>query len=109
MAILNPMPGSPSKFSLLTVQSSKFKVQVDEPRIPSLSSFLPNDRPEKCLNFSNHRYQRTYHVSLSPGHGFGTRKALIPLCFFDLSVVAKTTAASASYPLVIQHLAPFNS
>lgn len=30
-----------------------------------------------------------------------------PLCFNDLSVVAKTTEASLSYPLVIQDFVPF--
>ena len=36
----------------------------------------------------------------------GTRKAEIPLCFNDLSVVAKTTAKSASWALVIHALVP---
>ena len=37
MAILKPEPGWPSKFSFGTWQSSKMTLQVDEPRIPSLS------------------------------------------------------------------------
>ena len=43
-----------------------------------------------------------------PAMGCGTIKALIPLCFFDLSVVAKTIEPSASGPLVIQALVPFS-
>jgi hypothetical protein len=42
--------------------------------MPNLSSFLPND---------------------SPGVPLGTMKALMPLCFLDLSVVANTTKPSA--------------
>lgn len=57
MAILKPIPGSPSRFSLGMRQSSKMRLAVDEARMPSLSSFLP---------------------SVSPGVGMGTRKALIP-------------------------------
>lgn len=75
MAILNPYPGLPSIFSLGIEQSSKMRLHVEEPRMPSLSSFLPNE---------------------SPGVGLGTTKAEIPLCLSDLSVVAKTTVASDS-------------
>jgi hypothetical protein len=57
MAILKPIPGSPSRFSLGIRQSSKMRLAVEEARMPSLSSFLP---------------------SVSPGVGMGTRKALIP-------------------------------
>ena len=60
---------------------------MEEPRIPNLSSFLPKESP--CV-------------------GLGTTKAEIPLCLSDLSVVAKTTVASDSYPFVIQALVPFN-
>lgn len=63
-------------------------VQVDEALIPSLSSFLPRSKPFI---------------------GLGTTKAEMPLCFKLLSVVAMTIAALLSYPLVIQHLVPFNS
>lgn len=68
-------------------QSSKIRLQVDEPRMPSLSSFFPSERPAV---------------------GLGTMNAEIPLCFSDLSVVAKTTVASLSYPLVIHDFVPFN-
>jgi hypothetical protein len=47
IAILKPIPGSPKRFSLGTLQSSKIKLQVEEARIPILSSFLPSERPEK--------------------------------------------------------------
>ena len=50
-------------------------LEVDEALIPNLSSFLPND---------------------NPGASLGTMKALIPLCFLALSVVAKTTKAPAA-------------
>lgn len=56
-------------------QFSKIREHVEEALIPSLSSFFP---------------------SVSPSVGLGTINALIPLCFFDLSVVANTTDASAS-------------
>ena len=56
-------------------QFSKISKQVEEALIPNLSSFFPR---------------------LSPSVGLGTMNALIPLCFFDLSVVANTTAASDS-------------
>lgn len=55
--------------------------------MPNLSSFFPSERPAV---------------------GLGTMNAEIPLCLRDLSVVAKTTVASLSYPLVIQDLVPFN-
>lgn len=47
---------------------------VDEALMPSLSSFFPSDKP---------------------GVPLGTIKALIPLCFLALSVVANTTNPSA--------------
>ena len=74
MAILNPIPASPNKFSFGILQSSKITLLVAEALIPSLSSFFPR---------------------LSPSVGFGTMKALIPLCFLDLSVVANTTTPDA--------------
>ena len=74
MAILNPIPASPNKFSFGILQSSKITLLVAEALIPSLSSFFPR---------------------LSPSVGLGTMKALIPLCFLDLSVVANTTTPDA--------------
>lgn len=49
---------------------------MEEPLIPSLSSFFPNVRPAV---------------------GFGTIKQLIPLCFFALSVVANTWLIKKKY------------
>lgn len=57
MAILKPIPCAPSRFSLGMRQSSKMRLAVEEALMPSLSSFLPSERP---------------------GHGMGTRKALMP-------------------------------
>lgn len=88
MAILKPIPSSPSRLSLGMRQSSKMMLPVDEARMPSLSSFFPNE---------------------SPGVGMGTRKALMPLFCKDLSVLAKTTVAEASQQLVIQALVPFRT
>jgi len=50
MAILKPKPGSPKRFSSGIEQSSNIKLLVDEPRIPSLSSFFPKENPK--INFS---------------------------------------------------------
>lgn len=57
IAILNPKPGFPSKFSLGMAQSSKISWQVELALMPSLSSFFPR---------------------LRPSMGFGTKKALMP-------------------------------
>lgn len=75
MAILKPDPGSPRIFSLGIAQSSNMSEQVEDPLIPSLSSFLPNS---------------------NPFIGLGTINADMPLCFRLLSVVAKTTDALLS-------------
>ena len=75
LAILNPSPLLPSKFSFGTIQSSNIRLHVELALIPNLSSFLPNDKPSV---------------------GFFTINALIPLCLSDLSVVANTTVASDS-------------
>jgi hypothetical protein len=57
MAILNPSPILPSKFSFGMRQSSNIRLHVDDAFIPSLSSFLPRLKP--CV-------------------GFGTKNALMP-------------------------------
>lgn len=75
IAILNPNPVSPRMFSCGILQSSNIKEQVEDPLIPSLSSFLP---------------------SSNPLIGFGTIKAEIPLCLRFLSVVANITDDSLS-------------
>ena len=86
MATLKPKPGWPRRLILGTLQSSNMSEHVEEPRIPSLSSFFPISRP---------------------WIGFGTMMADMPLCFRFLSVVARTMAASLSKPLVIHDLVPF--
>lgn len=45
MAILNPNPASPKIFSSGIEQSSNIKLLVEEPLIPSLSSFFPRENP----------------------------------------------------------------
>lgn len=57
MAILKPIPSCPSRLALGIRQSSNIRLAVEEARIPSLSSFFPND---------------------SPAVGMGTRNALMP-------------------------------
>ncbi len=82
LAILNPSPLLPRRFSFGIIQSSNIRLHVEVALIPNLSSFFPNDKPSV---------------------GFFTRNALMPLCLSDLSVVAKTTTASASYPFVLKN------
>ena len=48
MAILYPLPTSPRTFSRGTRQPSRISSQVDEARMPSLSSFLPTWKPGKA-------------------------------------------------------------
>mmetsp|Transcript_1555 Transcript_1555/g.2199 ORF Transcript_1555/g.2199 Transcript_1555/m.2199 type:complete len:215 (+) Transcript_1555:234-878(+) len=85
MAILKPWPVSPNKLSLGIRTSSMIRLAVDEARMPSLSSLAPNE---------------------NPGVSVGTINAEIPLCLSDLSVVANTIAADASYALVIHPFVP---
>ena len=47
MAILYPLPTSPTTFSFGTWQSSRISSQVEEARMPGLSSFLPTRNPGK--------------------------------------------------------------
>ena len=42
---LKPKPGSPIRFSSGIKTLSKIRFEVDEPRMPSLSSFLPSVKP----------------------------------------------------------------
>jgi len=49
IAILYPLPTSPSTFSFGTRQSSRISSQVDEARIPSLSSFFADAKAEEVL------------------------------------------------------------
>jgi hypothetical protein len=70
------------------IHTYAWHLQVPDARMPSLSSGLP---------------------VLKPFVPFSTRKAEIPLCFADLSDVAKTTAASAVGPFVIQFFVPLRT
>lgn len=49
IAILKPIPKSPSIFSFDTVQSSNVKLHVDVPFIPNLSSFAPKLKPTENI------------------------------------------------------------
>ena len=49
IAILNPIPSSPSKFSLGRAQSSNIRLHVDDAFIPSFFSLAPNDSPSTGL------------------------------------------------------------
>src|SRR4030042_1761456 len=70
MAIRNPFPSSPNKFSFGTGQSWKRISDVGAPRIPIFDSTFPT------INFET---------------SFSTIKALIPRVPFEGSVIAKTT------------------
>ena len=72
-------------FSSGTTQFSNTSSLVDEPRMPSLSSFCALEKP------------------LLP---FSTMKAVIPRAPAAGSVLAYTTTTSASGPLVIHILRP---
>mmetsp|Transcript_16049 Transcript_16049/g.53941 ORF Transcript_16049/g.53941 Transcript_16049/m.53941 type:complete len:234 (+) Transcript_16049:458-1159(+) len=88
IAILKPSPGLPSMAEPGTRTLSMIRLAVEDPRMPSLSSLAPR---------------------LNPGASVGTRKALMPLCFLALSVVANTMAAEASCALVIHALVPLST
>ena len=88
MAILYPLPTSPRTFSFGTRQSSRINSQVEDARIPSLSSFLPTVNPEKF---------------------FSMRNAVIPLYPFDASTVANKMNSPASFAFVIQSLRPLRT
>src|SRR6266540_3934611 len=66
MAISNPWPSSPTRFSAGTSTFSKKSSPVEPAQTPSLCSVS---------------------VALNPGMPFSSRKAEIPLCFADGSVV----------------------
>ena len=50
MAILKPWPSLPRRFSLGTMQSSKIRSQVEEPRMPIFFSCLPVEKPGKSFS-----------------------------------------------------------
>mmetsp|Transcript_8249 Transcript_8249/g.15020 ORF Transcript_8249/g.15020 Transcript_8249/m.15020 type:complete len:216 (-) Transcript_8249:456-1103(-) len=87
MATLKPWPSAPRRFEAGMTTSSMMRFPVLLARMPSLSSFAPK---------------------LNPGASVGTKNAEIPLCFRDLSVVAKTMAVEASWAFVIQAFVPFS-
>ena len=82
-----PFPSSPKIFSSGTGQFSKKSSAVFDPLIPSLSSFLPVEKPVIVFSIIN---------------------AVIPFEPPLGSVLAYTTKVSASGPLVIHIFEPFN-
>mmetsp|Transcript_76534 Transcript_76534/g.150003 ORF Transcript_76534/g.150003 Transcript_76534/m.150003 type:complete len:216 (+) Transcript_76534:639-1286(+) len=88
IAILNPSPLLPISASAGSTTFSKMRLAVEVPLMPSLSSLAPK---------------------LNPTVSVGTMNALMaldPFCF--RSVVANTTAQSASCALVIHALVPLS-
>lgn len=99
MAILNPNPGSPSRFSLGILQSSKIRLQVEVALIPSLSSFFPRDRPAMGLGTRNalipwDRKKSVKYTDQMTCYSYidfiKWDNFVLALCFWLLSVVAKT-------------------
>ena len=88
IAILNPFPLSPNRFSLGILQFSNINSQVADPLIPSFFSFLPIE---------------------NPGVLASTIKAEIPFNPFDLSVIANTTYTWAYPAFVINIFDPFKT
>ena len=88
MAILKPLPTSPSRFSFGTMQSSKTSSQVEEPRMPIFFSWAP---------------------TLNPGKPFSTMNAEMPLFPRLLSVIAKITNTLANPALVMKILLPLST
>src|SRR5450759_2897235 len=85
IAILNPSPSRPSRFSRGTSQSSNTSSTVCEPRKPIFFSIVPTD---------------------TPGKPFSTANAEMPFGPFDLSVMAITVWTPAMSPLVMKCLTP---
>ena len=88
IATLYPTPTSPTTFAAGTSQPSRISSHVLEARMPSLSSFLPTEKP------------------LNPR---STAKAVMPLYPFVKSVFAKMMKSPASAPFVIHSLRPSSS
>ena len=87
MAILNPSPSSPMRFSSGTGQSSSHSSAVEEPLMPILPS---------CL------------VAVSPGVPCSRIKAVTPWEPRALSMVANRMIVSATSPLVVNILLPLS-
>ncbi len=85
MAILNPSPSSPNRCAAGTRIPWKESSVVPEALTPSLYSCPPR---------------------ANPGVSAETMKAVMPRCFLARSTVAKTSATSASVPLVMNTLLP---
>src|SRR5712691_6216119 len=88
MAISNPWPSSPIRFSAGTSTFSKKSSPVEPAQTPSLCSVSAVVKP------------------LKP---FSTRKALMPLCFAPGSVFANTSVWSATDAYEIQFFWPFRT
>ena len=88
IAISKPWPSSPTRFSAGTSTFSKNSSPVEPAQTPSLCSVS---------------------VDVNPGMPFSSRKAEIPLCFADGSVLAKTSAWSATVAYEIQFFEPFRT
>ncbi len=89
MAILNPSPSSPMRFSSGTRTSSKVSSAVGEPRMPILCST---------------------RGAAKPGVSVSTMKALIPLRPpASGSVSAKTVTTLATEPWVMKRLLPLST
>mmetsp|Transcript_17640 Transcript_17640/g.31654 ORF Transcript_17640/g.31654 Transcript_17640/m.31654 type:complete len:217 (+) Transcript_17640:570-1220(+) len=85
IAILYPFPSSPNILSSETSTSSNTTSQVEEARIPSLSSFFP---------------------MISPGASFSTTNAVMPLYPASGFALANTRNSPASAALDIHSLLP---
>ena len=53
IAIGNPLPSTPSRFSFGILQSSKISSYVDDPRIPIFFSLVPKEKPGAPLSTIN--------------------------------------------------------
>ena len=71
--------------------------------------FLFEGRLQKSLSHLDAKFVFFLAKGRPPGVSMGTMKALMPLCFMDLSVVAKATIPLAWWALVIQALVPFRT
>ena len=85
MAILKPLPSSPTRFLAGMRTFSKRRSVVLESTMPILSSALPTD---------------------TPGRSFSTMKQVMPLVPRLRSTVANTVYTSARPPLVMKHFRP---
>ena len=85
MAILNPSPSAPSRFSTGTSQSWRWNATVGDARMPIFFSFFPTAKP---------------------GNPGSTRNAVIPLAPLLRSTVAKRVITPAFEPFEHQSFVP---